>query len=149
MPAPPNSSGTVSPKRPISFICSTTFSGYSSRASISSATGYTSCSTNSRTIFWIWRWSSVSSIRSLTRSPYLVQRVAPEDVRVLRLVGVRELVPSFEARVAVVLVMSGGVLELGDHQVLLHAAGLHGRDLERRQRGAKERAAAVQVLPDG
>jgi hypothetical protein len=39
MPAPPNSSGTVRPNSPISFIRSTTFSGNSSRCSSSSAIG--------------------------------------------------------------------------------------------------------------
>src|SRR6266511_1178340 len=62
-PAPPYSSGTVSPNRPSSFICSTIFSGNSSRASSSSATGKTSRSTNSRTVATTACCSSESSTR--------------------------------------------------------------------------------------
>src|SRR6266511_1817000 len=60
-PAPPYSSGTVSPNSPSSRICSTIVSGNSSRASSSSATGKTSRSTNSRTVATTACCSSESS----------------------------------------------------------------------------------------
>src|SRR6266542_6876338 len=68
-PAPPYSSGAVRPNSPISFICSTIFSGYSSLCSSSSATGMTSVSTKSRTAATI---SFCSSERS-TSPPLTVE----------------------------------------------------------------------------
>src|SRR5438132_2554520 len=59
-PAPPCSSGTVSPNKPSSFMPSTIFVGNSSRCSSSSATGITSRSTNSRTAATTASCSSVS-----------------------------------------------------------------------------------------
>src|SRR5665213_902706 len=49
------------PNSPIAFIVSTRASGYSSRCSIADATGMTSRSTNSLTVFATRRWSSVRS----------------------------------------------------------------------------------------
>ena len=59
---PPYSSGMVTPNRPSSFICSTTWSGNLSSWSYSSAIGRTSLSTNCRTISVMARCSSVFSV---------------------------------------------------------------------------------------
>src|SRR5215207_669418 len=59
---PPYSSGSVTPKSPSFFICSTMGSGNLSSASYSSACGMISLSTNWRTISMIACWSSVISL---------------------------------------------------------------------------------------